>query len=90
MGLPRPGAETAPLLDVIVFHYGRSENKEKQIEYLRKAGEASQKNYANDSALEYYGQLLPLLKDEKEKTQIHLKRGEVLELIGKYDDAEGD
>jgi class 3 adenylate cyclase/tetratricopeptide (TPR) repeat protein len=85
------GAEHAPpLLDMITFHYLRSENKEKQIEYLRKAGEAAQKNYANDAALDYYGSLLPLLKDDKDKTQIHLKRGKVLELIGKWDDAESD
>jgi len=82
--------DTSPLLDVITFHYLRGENKEKQIEYLRKAGEAAQKNYANDAALEYYGSLLPLLKDDKEKTQIRLKRGEVLEFIGKYEAAESD
>ncbi|PWB77273.1 MAG: hypothetical protein C3F07_02400 [Anaerolineales bacterium] len=84
------GAETAPLLDTITFHYLHSENKEKQIEYLRKAGEVSQKNYANNAALEYYGLLLPLLKDDKEKAQIHLKRGEVLDLIGKLEEAETD
>jgi len=78
----------SPLLETIAYHYVQSENKEKQKEYLRKAGEASQKKYANDAALEYYGQLLPLFKDEKEKTQIYLKRGEVLELIGRWDDAE--
>jgi len=77
-------------METIAFHYGRSENQAKQMEYLRKAGEASQKNFANDAALEYYGSLLPLLMDDKEKTQIHLKRGEVLELIGKFDDAESD
>ena len=80
----------SPLFDVIVFHYLRSENKAKQIEYLRKAGEASQKNFANDAALEYYGLLLPLITDDKEKHPIHLKRGEVLQLIGKFDDAEND
>jgi hypothetical protein len=31
-----------------------------------------------------------LLGDGKEKTQIHLKRGEVLELMGKWDEAESD
>ncbi|MBK9604417.1 MAG: tetratricopeptide repeat protein [Anaerolineales bacterium] len=78
------------LVETIAFHYGRSENKAKQVEYLHKAGEASQKNYANNAALDYYGSLLPLLIDVKEKTKIHLRRGEVLELIGNYDDAESD
>ena len=88
--LESTGGETAPLLDVIAFHYGRSENKDKQIEYLRKAGEASQKSYANEAALEYYKSLLPLLTDDKDKIQIHLKCGEVMELMGKFDDAETD
>jgi len=77
-------------VETIAFHYGRSENTEKQREYLRKAGEASQKNYANDAALAYYGQLLPLLQDVKEKTQIHLRRGQVYEFIGKWDEAASD
>jgi adenylate cyclase len=77
-------------VDTIVFHYRRSENKYKQREYLRKAGEAAQKSFANDATLEYYGSLLPLLKDAKEKTEIHLKRGQVLELTGKWDEAESD
>jgi predicted ATPase len=77
-------------LDTIAFHYTRSENQEKQREYLRKAGEAAQKNFANDATLEYYGRLLPLLTDAKEKTEIHLKRGQVLELMGKWEEAESD
>lgn len=77
-------------LETIAFHYIRSGNKAKQREYLRKAGETSQKNYANDAALEYYGMLLPLLMDDKEKTQICLMRGKVLLRIGNFDDAESD
>ncbi len=77
-------------VDTIAFHYGHSENVEKQREYLRKAGEVAQKNYANDDALAYYGTLLPLLIDAKDKTQIYLKRGKVLQLIGRWDDAEDD
>jgi len=77
-------------VEIIAFHYGRSVNQDKQREYLRKVGEASQKNFANEAALEYYGELLPLLKDDREKAQIHLKRGRVLERIGKWDDAESD
>jgi len=85
------GAEhVPPLLDTITHHYLHSDNKEKQIEYLRMAGKAAQKKCANYAALEYYDTLLPLLMDDKEKMQIHLKRGEVLELIGKFDNAETD
>jgi len=81
--------KNAPV-ETIAFHYGRSENREKQIEYLRKAGESTGKNYANDTALEYYGQLLPLLNNEKEKAEIHLKRGHILEFMGQWDDADSD
>jgi tetratricopeptide (TPR) repeat protein len=77
-------------LDAIAFHYGRTENQEKQREYLRKAGEAAQKKFANDAALEYYGKLLPLLNEPKEQAEILLKRGQVLQVLGKFGEAEGD
>jgi tetratricopeptide (TPR) repeat protein len=77
-------------LEALAFHYGRSDNTEKQMEYLRKAGEAAQKNFANAAALDYYGKLLALLKDDKEKTEIHLQRGQVFELLGNWDEAESD
>jgi class 3 adenylate cyclase/predicted ATPase len=83
-------AETAPLLETLAFHYGRSDNTAKQMEYLRKAGGAAQNNFANDAALDFYGKLLPLLKEDKEKFEIHLKRGKVVELLGNYDEAESD
>jgi len=78
----------APPVEALAFHYGRSENVEKQREYLRKAGGVAQKNFANDAALAYYGQLLPLLHDAAEKIEIHLMRGKVLELMGQIDEAE--
>ena len=57
---------------------------EKQRVYLRLAGEAAQQNFANAAALEYYGQLLPLLSEAAEQFEIHLKRGQVLELMGTW------
>jgi adenylate cyclase len=89
------GVEHAPpLLETLAFHYGRSDNTAKQIEYLRKAGEAAQKNFANDATLDFYGKLLALLKDgqanAKEHAEIYMQRGQVLEFMGKFDDAEGD
>jgi adenylate cyclase len=83
--LPEPA-----LLDTLAFHYTHSNNTAKQREYLRKAGEAAQKSFANDATLEYYGRLLPLLTDTKEKIDVYLKRGQVLELMGKWDEAESD
>lgn len=82
-------ADALPV-EALAFHFGLSKNIEKQREYLQRAGEAAQKNFANDSALEYYGKLLPLLIDVKEQTRIHMQRGQVLELVGKWDDAELD
>jgi adenylate cyclase len=80
----------APPLEALAFHYGRSDNVAKQSEYLRKAGEAAQKNYANSPALAYYEQLLPLLEDTTEKIVILMKRGAVLELIGEWGKMETD
>jgi adenylate cyclase len=80
----------APPLETLAFHYSRSDNRPKQIVYLQLAGESSQKNFANDAALDFYGDLLPLLDDDREKLSIHLRRGEVLELMGAWSEAEND
>jgi class 3 adenylate cyclase/predicted ATPase len=75
-------------LNLLAFHYSRSENTLKQREYLAKAAEVAQATFANDAALDYYARLLPLLTDLQAQLEIHLKRGAVLELIGKW--AEGE
>jgi tetratricopeptide (TPR) repeat protein len=51
--------ETA-LLDTLVFHYSRSENKAKQRAYLQKAGQAALDTSAFSTALEYFTRLLEL------------------------------
>jgi adenylate cyclase len=79
-----------PPLAALAFHYGRSENQEKRREYLRKAGEAAQREYANEAALDAFGQLLPLLRDVTASIDVHMQRGAVLERVGRYDEAEAD
>ncbi|NTV61970.1 MAG: tetratricopeptide repeat protein, partial [Oscillochloris sp.] len=74
-------------LDMLAYHYGRSENIERQRRYFRLAGEAAQAAYANDIALDYYRRLLPLL-DPPERVPILLRIGEVLQLIGRWAEAE--
>jgi len=73
-------------VDLLAYHYERSENEAKKREYLLKAGEAAQADYANEAAMNYYQRLLPLLPAE-EKVDIMRKLGEVLQLVGKWSEA---
>ncbi len=77
-------------LDALAFHYGRSDNTAKQREYFQQAGEAAQAAYANETALEHYARLLPLLGEVSVQTEIRLKRGAVLELTGQWSEAEAE
>jgi class 3 adenylate cyclase/tetratricopeptide (TPR) repeat protein len=86
--IERLGADT--YLDLLAFHYGRSENIAKQREYFRKAGDAAAAAYANEAALDYYDRLLPLLTEPDEQADLHLLRGAVQELMGRYAEAEAD
>jgi len=68
---------------LLAHHFGHSENKEKMCDYLLKAGEQAQANYANRDAVSYYERLLPILTDEK-RLDVLLKLGRVLELEGNW------
>jgi adenylate cyclase len=70
-------------VDLLAYHYERSQNEDKKREYLHKAGEAAQADYANEAAISYYERLLPLLPVE-EKVDIMLKLGHVLQLVGRW------
>jgi class 3 adenylate cyclase/predicted ATPase len=80
--------EVVAHLDLLAYHYGLSKNVDKQREYFRKAGEAAQAAYANEAAIHHYRALLPLLKDG-ETIPVLLKLGQVLELVGEWDEAGG-
>ena len=71
-------------VDLLAFHYDRSELTDKRRLYLRRAGEAAQAAYANDAAIDYYGRVLPLL-DAADRADTLLKLGEVLRLVGRWD-----
>ena len=73
-------------LDILAYHYSCTGNEEKQREYLGRAGEAAQREYANDAAIDYYRRLLPLLRDA-ERVDVLLKLGEVEQLVGHWDEA---
>jgi class 3 adenylate cyclase/tetratricopeptide (TPR) repeat protein len=73
-------------VDLLAFHFDRSDNEAKKREYLLKAGEAAQARYANSAAINYYQRVLPLLSGE-ERITVMLKLGKVLELVGNWEAA---
>ncbi|MFN8454790.1 MAG: tetratricopeptide repeat protein, partial [Anaerolineae bacterium] len=73
-------------IDLLAFHYEHSQNDAKKKVYLRKAGEAAQADYANETAISYYQRLLPLLSRE-ELVPVMLKLGDVLQLVGQWSEA---
>lgn len=81
------GAAGSPPLDLLAFHYERSENLPKKREALRRAGDAAEARYAHETARGYYERLLPLLP-EAEHAEIRLKLGTLLKWMGAWDAAE--
>ncbi len=74
-------------LDLLAYHYDRSNNDEKRRIYLRKAGEAAQAGFANTVAIDYFTRLLPHLP-ENEQIAIFLALGQVLDTVGDYEAAD--
>lgn len=73
-------------INLLAFHYEQSNNEAKKREYLYKAGEAAQADYANEAAITYYQRTLSLLPG-REKIEVMLRLGEVLQLMGRWDEA---
>jgi adenylate cyclase len=82
----RAGEGIETMLDQLAYHYELSENPLKKREYLIKAGQAAQRHYANDAAIDYYQRALPLMAVE-EQPEVLLKIGRVLELVGRWEQA---
>ncbi len=74
------------LVDLLAFHYDRSENLPKRREYLLRAGVAAQGIYANSAAIDYLTRLLALLPaDEQGEPLVRL--ADVLVVLGQWDEA---
>lgn len=70
-------------VNILAFHYERSENLPQKRIYLAWAGDAAQAKYANTEAISYYQRILPLLPEDQQ-LDIMLKMGQVLELVGNW------
>ncbi len=49
----------------LAYHYSRSDDRHKALDYLVKAGDKSRKSFANDAAIDYYRQALKLIDDSE-------------------------
>lgn len=81
---PQAGIEQP--VDVLAFHFDRTDNVPKKREYLLKAGDVARAAYANASAIEYFNRAMPLLSPP-EQVEVRRKLGQVLDLVGRWDDA---
>ncbi len=79
-------AEIDQYVDLLAHHYDQSRIESKKREYLHRAGEAAQAAYANESAVDYYRRLLPLVSGA-DRVVIMLALGQVLELMGDWAEA---
>ena len=82
-----PGALPVELL---AYHYGRSEEKDRAAPYLEQAGDRARARYANVAAAGYYQELVERLDGlgrGREATAVREKLGAVLDTAARYDAA---
>jgi class 3 adenylate cyclase/tetratricopeptide (TPR) repeat protein len=75
-----------PHLDLLAYHYWLSDDVDKKRDYLLRAGDAAQAEYANASAIDYFRRLVPLVS-EQERGPLLRKLAKVLELTGEWEGA---
>lgn len=73
-------------LDFLAHHYSLSGNDEKKRIYLLLAGKAAQTRYANQTAIDYYQEVLDLL-DEKEQIEVLADLASTKVVVGDWDEA---
>ncbi len=73
-------------LDLLAFHYDRSENLSKRREYLLRAGTAAQSSFANVAAIDYFERLLQLVSGD-DRVPVLLGLAAVLEVTGSWEAA---
>ncbi|MDX6256805.1 MAG: hypothetical protein QOJ11_3139 [Frankiales bacterium] len=78
-------ADTA--LHLLAFHANHGTNDAKKRDYLVRAGVAAQARYANDAAVDYFTQAIPVVA-ETEQGALLLRLGKVLEILGRWDEAD--
>ncbi|MBF4765508.1 AAA family ATPase [Nocardioides islandensis] len=74
-------------LDLLAYHYSRSDDLDKKRLYLSVAASAARAAYANEAAISYLEQLLPLVEAD-DRNEVLLQLAESLEVGGNWAGAE--
>lgn len=79
-------------LDLLAYHYDRSKNKAKRLEYLTRAGQAAAARFANTEAVNYLTRALALTTDAQRAERFKLldARARVFEVQGARDAQRAD
>lgn len=81
--------------EALAFHYSGSDNVEKALEWLSKAGSKAKARYANREAIQYYRRVLEILDARPEnepsnrqgREEAYMALAEIYRHLGEYDDA---
>ncbi|MCX5748629.1 MAG: AAA family ATPase [Candidatus Saganbacteria bacterium] len=78
----------------LAYHWERSRDQEKTLEYLIKSGEKATKNYLNDIAIDYYTRAIQLAEELRitgdRLAEIYERRGGVYQSIGFLEECVSD
>ena len=75
----------------LAFHFEHAGEKDKTIEFLSKAANYARSNFQNQQALDLFGRLIEKFTNHPDQdlmVNTHVNRGKVLEIVGRWDDAE--
>lgn len=75
----------------LAFHYEHAGEKDLTVEYLGKAANYARANFQNQQALELYERLIEKFSSRPEEdvtVNTHINRGKVLEIVGRWEDAQ--
>ena len=64
------------IVDLLAYHYARSDERAKALEYLQRAGQKALAGYANEAAISYFSEALTVAEETKHvKVQFDLLAG---------------
>jgi class 3 adenylate cyclase/tetratricopeptide (TPR) repeat protein len=80
--------------EFLAYHFGRSDDHERAAKYLEMAGHKAQAEFANETAVRYYTELLALLGDDEQtwekRFDVLARRQEVHGLTGEQEERQSD